>query len=89
MTFVGSNSIFFYLALDKTIFPLFYRFIIKNYVTEKYFELDLNISLCFEDRKDCVLIITVLEKSKLPKVFCNWGTGYYKPGMLYIYLAIP
>ncbi|XP_052090897.1 uncharacterized protein LOC127727822 [Mytilus californianus] len=47
-------------------------------VTSEY-QISLNISICFESKKTCYLSMKVFDHYKLPKVFCNWGTGFKIP----------
>jgi hypothetical protein len=49
-------------------------------VADKQFQVTLNLSLCFEDGQPCLLTMNVLKDAKLPKLFCDWGTGFLVPG---------
>ncbi|CAG2204549.1 unnamed protein product [Mytilus edulis] len=53
-----------------------HQYMVEDLVSEKNFQINLNISLCFETFKDCLTTIQVLKDTKLPKVYCDWGTGY-------------
>ncbi|VDI43606.1 Hypothetical predicted protein [Mytilus galloprovincialis] len=52
------------------------EYMVEDLVSEKQFQISLNISLCFETFKDCLTTVNVLKETKLPKVFCDWGTGF-------------
>ncbi|VDH92137.1 Hypothetical predicted protein [Mytilus galloprovincialis] len=52
------------------------EYMVEDLVSEKKFQLSLNISLCFETFKDCLTTVNVLKVTKLPKVYCDWGSGY-------------
>ncbi|XP_071145134.1 uncharacterized protein [Mytilus edulis] len=52
------------------------EYIVEDLVSEKKFQINLNISLCFETSKDCLTTVHVLKDTQLPKVYCDWGTGY-------------
>ncbi|XP_071123150.1 uncharacterized protein [Mytilus edulis] len=55
------------------------EFIVEDMVDDKQFKLNLNLSLCFEDGKACMFTMNVFKDTKLPKVFCDWGTGFLIP----------
>ncbi|VDI03913.1 Hypothetical predicted protein, partial [Mytilus galloprovincialis] len=52
------------------------RYMIQDLATEKKFQFSLNISLCFETYQDCLTTIKIFKDTKLPKIFCDWGTGF-------------
>ncbi|XP_063420822.1 uncharacterized protein LOC134706043 [Mytilus trossulus] len=52
------------------------EYIIDDLATEKKYQFSLNISLCFETYQDCLTTVQVFKNTKLPKVFCDWGTGF-------------
>ncbi|VDI06314.1 Hypothetical predicted protein [Mytilus galloprovincialis] len=55
------------------------EFIVEDMVDDKQFKVNLNLSLCFEDGKACMFTMNVFKDTKLPKVFCDWGTGFLIP----------
>ncbi|XP_052067241.1 uncharacterized protein LOC127706624 [Mytilus californianus] len=55
------------------------EFILKDLKEERKFEIDMNISICFEE-DSCISSFIVFQKTTLPKVFCEWGTGFLIPG---------
>jgi hypothetical protein len=57
-----------------------FSFIVNDLVDDKQFQVTLNLSLCFEDGQPCLLTMNVLKDAKLPKLFCDWGTGFLVPG---------
>ncbi|XP_071123204.1 uncharacterized protein [Mytilus edulis] len=55
------------------------EFILKDFIIERQFEIQMNISICLEEQS-CSLNFTVFQESKLPKIFCDSGTGFLIPG---------
>ncbi|VDI38368.1 Hypothetical predicted protein [Mytilus galloprovincialis] len=52
---------------------------IEDISVDQEYEIDMNMSVCFESQKSCFFTMTVFNGYRLPKVFCDWGTGFNIP----------
>ncbi|XP_076076024.1 uncharacterized protein LOC143046847 [Mytilus galloprovincialis] len=52
---------------------------IEDISADQEYEINLNMSVCFESQKSCYFTMTVFNGYRLPKVFCDWGTGFNIP----------
>ncbi|XP_063447091.1 uncharacterized protein LOC134726610 [Mytilus trossulus] len=52
---------------------------IEDISVDQEYEIDMNMSVCFESHKSCFFTMTVFHRYRLPKVFCDWGTGFSIP----------
>ena len=58
----------------------FFRYQIDDIVSDNEYQISLDMRVCFESQKDCYFSMKVFNKYRLPKVFCDWGTGFNIPG---------
>ena len=54
----------------------FYRFSIEDLSSEQKFLVNLNLQICFESTKECMVDIPVFTHTKLPKKLCDWTTDF-------------
>jgi hypothetical protein len=59
---------------------LFSSFNVHDFASEKVYLLNLNISVCFEAFGECASEVQVFKDTKVPKMACDWSTGYAIPG---------
>lgn len=52
-----------------------YSFTIDNFQGERFFLVNMNLSLCFEAHGDCIRRISILENTLLPKRRCPWDVN--------------
>jgi hypothetical protein len=68
-------------ASTNLVYPaLFSRYVIDDLPTTSQYQITLDMSICFEAKKDCYFSMRVFNNYKLPKIFCNSGTGFSIPG---------
>lgn len=68
-------------ASTTLVYPaLFSRYVIDDLTTTSQYQITLDMSICFEAKKDCYFSMRVFNNYKLPKIFCNSGTGFSIPG---------
>lgn len=70
-----------FVASTTLVYPaLFSRYVIDDLPTTSQYQITLDMSICFEAKKDCYFSMRVFNNYKLPKIFCNSGTGFSIPG---------
>lgn len=52
-----------------------YSFTIDNFQGERFFLVNMNLSLCFEAYEDCIRRISIFENTLLPKRRCPWDVN--------------
>lgn len=60
-------------------FNIFSRFTIIDLKAESQYLIDLSLSICLEaaNSEPCYLSAIVLNKYRLPKLYCDWNTGFF------------
>ncbi|VDI33335.1 Hypothetical predicted protein, partial [Mytilus galloprovincialis] len=53
--------------------------LIKDYPTERQYEVTLDLSICFESSSPCMLSIPILKNTILPKSICEWKSDFIDP----------
>ncbi|CAG2196992.1 unnamed protein product [Mytilus edulis] len=61
-----SEEVIFSLCRDRHLYK------IEDIFTDQEYEINLNMSVCFESQKSCYFTMTVFSGYRLPKVFCDW-----------------
>ncbi|XP_052067239.1 uncharacterized protein LOC127706622 [Mytilus californianus] len=51
-------------------------FIIEEFKISRMYMVNLNLSVCFETHYPCVIHVTVLRNTQLPKRICNWKSDF-------------
>jgi hypothetical protein len=46
--------------------------------------LNLNTSICMEAHGDCVVDMVIFKNTTLPKLICDWSSGFTIPGQALI-----
>jgi len=54
---------------------IFDSFTIIDLVGEKKYLLNMNLAVCME-QDTCIVNLPIFEDHKLPKVFCDWSSGF-------------
>lgn len=72
----------YYLCIVYMFSDIYNRYIIDDITSDQQYQISLNISICFESKKSCYFTMEVFDKYRLPKIFCDWGTGFHLPGIL-------
>jgi len=57
-------------------FIIFYRYLIYELTSNRAYQVDMNISVCFESDDHCLFFQRVLTKTILFKKPCSWQTGF-------------
>jgi hypothetical protein len=57
-------------------------FRIDDLKEEQSFQVNMDISVCFESNGICEIKMPVFENMRLPKPMCNWNTDFAIPGKL-------
>lgn len=63
----------------------FIRYSIDDLADERKFLVNMNISVCFESDAPCLYDIVLFQDSLLPKIMCDWESGFSIPGMFNAY----
>ncbi|XP_052083604.1 uncharacterized protein LOC127720904 [Mytilus californianus] len=54
---------------------------IKDYPTERQFEVTLDLSICFESSSPCMISFPILKNTILPKSLCEWKSDFIDPSL--------
>lgn len=57
------------------------RFTIDDLSSERKFLVNLNLQICFESAKTCMVDIPIFTNTKLPKKPCDWTTDFLDDSM--------
>ena len=64
----------------------FFRYSVEDLSTEQKYLVNLDIQICLEANKPCVVDVSVFKNTKLPKKPCEWTTGFLNEGKVnYMY----
>jgi hypothetical protein len=60
------------------------RYSIDDYQAQMKYVLNLNTSICLEAHGDCVVDMVIFKNTTLPKLICDWSSGFTIPGQTLI-----
>ena len=66
----------------------YFRFTIEDLHSEQKFLVHLNLQICFEAHKDCMVDVPIFTNSKLPKKLCDWTTDFLDESMNYFMKSV-
>lgn len=64
-----------------------FRYSMEDLTTEQKYLVNLNIQICLEANKPCLIDVPVFKNTKLPKKPCEWRTEFLNDGKLYLILS--
>ena len=70
----------FFLTWPAVCDGFFFRYSVEDLSTEQKYLVNLNIQICLEANKPCVVDVPVFKNTKLPKKPCQWMTGFLNEG---------
>lgn len=60
---------------------LHFRYVLYDLESDHQYLVDMNVSVCFESAGPCELTSTMFHKTFLPKMPCQWQTGFIQTGI--------
>lgn len=65
-------------------FIVYIRYVIYDLESDHQYLVDLNVSACFEASGPCDFNSAIFHKTFLPKMPCQWQTGFIQKGNVYL-----
>lgn len=71
--------VIYFLKLSFLIF--FFRYRIEDLIKEQKYLVNMNIKICLEANKTCLIDVSVFKNTKLPQKPCEWRTNFIDEGV--------